>query len=161
VDRLRNARWALYAWLVLAIGGTIWFALAHPSTADAIEAIWTCMGTGPGVFALSVWRRRMYQDSFRRKHYPRDVGLRLATQDQVWLRAAGVFGELLIAISGFSAMLTPPSVRLEVRTNDLIVAWCLIGLGAIIGWSSWFADRSAQAQSDYYLRRRRPVQASE
>lgn len=143
-----NRRGGLPAACCVAVLAVLAFAHWHEDTADPIEVFWAILGAGGGVYAAAIWWRRWLVDQWRRK-----TGTNGWFALTCWGYVVGLgiaFGiELLMFASGLSAMVTPPSIRAEVRANDVFTAWCVIGMGVLCTIGSWFANYMADLQAEY------------
>lgn len=136
---------------LLAVLAVLIFAYWHQDTSEPLEAFWACLGAAGAIYGASVWWRRLdFQQWWRGRG--KNGLMALTIRGHVVLRGVGTLGQLLILASGLSAMATPPSVRVELQVNDLIVTLCLIGLALLNTFSCWFAEQIAEHQYDYLLK---------
>lgn len=132
----------------LAVLAVLVLAHFHPETAAPIEVIWAAMGAGGSVYAAHAWWRRWAVDRWRQQ--AGFNGLFALTSRQHWvMRLLGLIVELLILVSGISAMLTPLSIRPEVRLDDLVTTVSVIGIAVASTSGAWYSEWIAERQSEW------------
>lgn len=123
------------------------YALWSDGNASPLEFVWAAMGAGGLVYAADIWKRRMDQKRFlqRTGHDPLGID---QIQAHVVLRGCGVLLQLLVLLSGLSSMQTPPAVRDVVQAHEMMTAYCVIGMGVLVTFSSWYAEHAAHRQAN-------------
>lgn len=144
----RKARIRQLGAIGMAILLVLMFAYGHRDTAEPIEVAWGAMGAAGAVWGLYValWRWDFYR---WRRSQGLNGYLHLTLFGHLVLPILAFIGQLLIVVSALSTIATPPSIRPEVRLNDVITGWCLLGLGIQTTISCWFAEHTLRKQEDY------------
>lgn len=141
-------RWQPLALVGQAVLFVLIIAYFNQDTTEPVELLWTALGAGASAFSWIVVQRRWNVNAWR-QHEGINGQFAISTTGSVVLRISGMISSLLIVASGISSMLTPASIRPELKLNDLIVSLCLLGLGCSVTFSAWFANRQADRAADY------------
>jgi len=144
-------RWRQLSTVGLALLAVLALGYLQPSEyAEPMETLWAALGACGSVYAAQAWWRRLEMDRWRRRE--RYNGLfAMACQQHLVLRMLGLIVELLILAGGLAAMLTPPSIRPELRANEVFTTATLIGIGVVSTFAVYFAERQAIAMARYVV----------
>jgi|SRR5581483_3621650 len=144
-----SRRWRSLAAVGLAVLAVLVLAAcAPPDYAEPIEVVWAVMGAGGSVFAFQITRRRWQVNAWRKREAINGL-FAISAHGSAVLRTSGLVAEVLILLGGLSAMATPPSIRPELRANDVLTTLTILGIGICLTFSAWYADRQADRQAEY------------
>lgn len=135
-------RWRLatHAGVALAILAVALEAKLNGSDASPLETAWTLAGATGLVYGLSVLAYRGLQEKWRR--VLRINGrVKESIQTELVMSGSRTLIQVLITISGIAAMKVPEPVVSEVRHAADLVSLCVLGIGIICTFKTWYAER--------------------